>query len=234
MDKKLLGYVFTAVGFVNLLVINGVSNNILGFLTFLGLIVFGIILLSKEDTPVKTLFESIKNKNLTANTGNPATQLNIPQNVDGNKNLLNYLAYGAAALTAFSVFLPWIEASSSSNIGELSSNFNTEFSGISTGGGIFGLVLALVGIYLAYQNLKWAFVAGAINFIDGLAYTFGWLSNKTEFNSNADLGSEFGEYSIKSGTEPMIGLYLFTISSLLFVLFTLKNLKSSNQIPLGK
>ncbi|XQP84747.1 MAG: hypothetical protein ACOJUL_02270 [Candidatus Pollutiaquabacter aromativorans] len=51
---------------------------------------------------------------------------------------LNYIALGAAGLAAISVFLPWVEASSSASFGGYSANYSSGgISGISIGGGMF-------------------------------------------------------------------------------------------------
>ena len=135
---------------------------------------------------------------------------------------LNYIALGAAGLSAFSVFLPWVEASTSASFGGYSSSYSTGgISGIATGLGIFGLMAALAGGYMAFKNIKFAFIAGAINLLNGLAYMFGWFGAK----AGSSISSDFGGGYAKSSVDPQIGLYLFVLSSLIFVIFTLKNLK---------
>jgi hypothetical protein len=138
---------------------------------------------------------------------------------------LNYVALGAAGLAAISVFLPWIEASSSTSFGGYSSSYSTGgISGISIGGGIFGLLIALAGGFMAFKNMKWAFGAGAINFVNGLGYLFGWFGA----SSSGSFNSSFGGASASASVDPQIGLYLFVLGSLVFVIFTLKNLKEES------
>lgn len=139
----------------------------------------------------------------------------------------NYIAIGAAALTAVSVFLPWLELSSSASFMGQSASFSSgAISGISISGGMFGLILALVGGFLALKNSKWAFMAGLINFITGLGYIIGWFGHN-DFNTSVGFNSSFGGGSARAGVDPQIGLYLFVLGSLIFVLFTLKNLKGA-------
>ena len=96
-------------------------------------------------------------------------------------------------------------------------------SGISIdgGGGIFGLLLAIAGGFMVFKHIKWAFVAGAINFLNGLGYMLGWFGL-----GGASYSNSYGGVSAKAGVDPQIGLFLFVIASLVFVIFTLKNLKS--------
>jgi hypothetical protein len=135
---------------------------------------------------------------------------------------VNYIALGAAGLAAISVFLPWIEASSSASFMGQSASFSSGgVSGISIGGGIFGLLLALAGGFMAFKHIKWAFIAGAVNFLNGVGYMLGWFGV-----SGASYSSSYGGVSAKASVDPQIGLFLFVIASLVFVIFTLKNLKS--------
>jgi hypothetical protein len=136
---------------------------------------------------------------------------------------VNYIALGAAGLAAISVFLPWIEASSSASFMGQSASFSSGgISGISIGGGIFGLLVALAGGFMAFKHIKWAFIAGAVNFLNGLGYMLGWFGA----GGGASYSSSYGGVSAKASVDPQIGLYLFVLASLVFVIFTLKNLKA--------
>ena len=135
---------------------------------------------------------------------------------------VNYIALIAAGIASIAVFLPWVEMSSSASIGGYSANYSSGgISGISIGVGIFGLLLALVGGYMAYSHKKWAFIAGAVNFIDGLGYMLGWFSAR----GGASYNSSYGSGSAEASIDPKVGLYLFVLASLIFVIFTFKNLK---------
>jgi len=133
---------------------------------------------------------------------------------------VNYIALIAAGLTAISVFLPWVEVSSSVSLGGYTSEWSSGgFSGISFANGIIGLLLALAGGWMAFKNIKWAFIAGGVNFLNGLGYMLGWFSN----TGSGSYSSNYGSGS--AGVNPLFGLYIFVIASLVFVIFTLKNLK---------
>jgi len=137
---------------------------------------------------------------------------------------LNYIALIAAGLAAIAVFLPWVEATSSVSFGDYDSSYSSGgISGISIVGGILGLLVALGGGFMAFKNVKWAFIAGAVNFINGLGYMFGWFGA----SGGASYSSSFGGGSAKANVDPQVGLYLFVLASLVFVIFTLKNLKST-------
>ena len=121
------------------------------------------------------------------------------------------------------VFLPWLEVSSSVSFGGYSGSYSSGgISGISIGGGIFGLLVALAGGFMAFKNIKFAFIAGAINFLNGLGYMLGWFG--------ASGGSSYGGGYARASVDPQIGLYLFVLASLVFAIFTLKNLKGSNTV----
>ena len=135
---------------------------------------------------------------------------------------LNYTALGAAGLAAISVFLPWVEASSSASFGGYSATYSSGgISGISIGGGGLGLLVALAGGFMAYKNIKFAFIAGAVNFLNGIGYMLGWFSA----GGGGSYSSSFGGGSARASVDPQFGLYLFVLASLVFVVFTLKNLK---------
>ena len=135
---------------------------------------------------------------------------------------LNYIALGAAGLAAISVFLPWVEASSSASFGGYSASYSSGgISGISIGGGVFGLLVALAGAYMAYKNIKFAFIAGAINFLNGLGYILGWFGA----TGSGSYSTSFGGGSAKASVDPQIGLYLFVLASLAFAIFTFSNFK---------
>jgi hypothetical protein len=136
---------------------------------------------------------------------------------------VNYIALIAAGLAAIAVFLPWVEATSSVSFGGYSGNYSSGgISGISIGGGILGLLVALAGGFMAFKNIKWAFIAGAVNFINGLGYMLGWFGA----GGGASYSSSFGGGSARASVDPQVGLYLFVLASLVFVIFTLKNLKA--------
>ena len=144
----------------------------------------------------------------------------------------DYIILGLAALAAISVFFPWIEVSSSYNtnaisyggytIGAQSASYTSNgISGISVGGGVLGLLLSIVGGYLFYKNNKLAFIAAAINVLNGLGYIIGWFGYNSSFSASTSFGSS------KASFDPQIGLYIFVISSAAFAVLTFKNFKKS-------
>jgi hypothetical protein len=223
MDKKYIGYIIGITGLLNIILLYRIERNVIPFLTFLVAIIYGIYLLSKEDTPVKTLFDKLKN--YKDNMGKSNFSTSKETNIVGSSNQkINYIAIVAASLAAIAVFLPWVEATSSASFGGYSSSYSSGgISGISIGGGIFGLLLALAGGFMAFKNIKWAFIAGAINFINGLGYMLGWFGA----GGGGSYSSSYGGGSAKASVDPQIGLYLFVLASLVFVIFTLKNLKAT-------
>ena len=140
---------------------------------------------------------------------------------------VNYVALILSALIAISVFLPWVEASSSVDAGIFgSSSFSTGgFSGIQFSEGIFGLLLAIAGGVMAFKNIRWAFIVGILNFINGLAYMLGWFNSEGSGSYSFSFGSSSYSSSYSSSIDPLFGLYFFVICSLLFTVFTLKNVK---------
>ena len=134
-------------------------------------------------------------------------------------------------MSVISVFLPWFEYSTSAK----SDSFNVDmesavnFSGKSLDYPILGVIIILIGGFLAYKNFKWSFFAGFFNFMASLGYIFGWigLGNLGGLGiSEIDMDYSFGDASVSASFNPTLGLYLFCISSIVFVLFTLKYLKA--------
>jgi len=65
----------------------------------------------------------------------------------------DYLGIFFAALMTLSIFLPWVEASSSASMGDYSSSFTTgAISGISFPSGIIALILSIIGCVLSYYS----------------------------------------------------------------------------------
>jgi hypothetical protein len=133
----------------------------------------------------------------------------------------NYIAVVAAGIAAISVFLPWVEASSSATFMGQSASFSTGgISGISLGGGgLFGLLLALAGGFMAFKGIKWTFLTGAVNALNGLGYMLGWFGT----SSGASYSSSYG--SAKASVDPQFGLYIFLLSSIILAVSSIKNFK---------
>ncbi len=130
---------------------------------------------------------------------------------------LNYLALGAIAMAVFSILLPWVQVSGASGTYDISESFQPlTISGISIGYGIIGLLVALLGGYMAYKEYKWSFIAGIVNVIDGYGYLRGWFGAGTHDSGN------YGDATSRSTVDFKLGLYLFILASLAFIFFTLK------------
>ena len=139
-------------------------------------------------------------------------------------NKVNYLALGAVALTIISVFLPWLEVTGAG----VSTDEGFQpviISGISIGYGIIGLLVALAGGYLAYKQSKWTVIAGIVNFINGYGYLHEW------FGAGKHDSANYGDVTSRSSVDPKFGIYLFIMTSLAFIIFTLKYYKKKKAEP---
>lgn len=143
-------------------------------------------------------------------------------------NKTNYIALGAVGLTVISILLPWVEVS----VTDVSSEFNATpqlitVSGISIGYGIFGLLVALMGGFLAYKEYKWAFMAGLVNAITGYGYLHKWFGSAMRDSAN------YGDPTSSSSVDFKMGLYLFILASLAFMFFTMKYYKPKKDVSVS-
>jgi hypothetical protein len=138
------------------------------------------------------------------------------------KNENTPLPWIAAGVAAIAVFLPWVEVSSSVAFGSYQSSYSSGgISGIQIPGGIVGLLLTLLGGYMAFKKMKWSFVTGAINLFNGVGYLLGWFGTRGSFSSS------FGSGSASMGVDAKFGLYLFILASLAFVVLTFRYTKET-------
>lgn len=140
------------------------------------------------------------------------------------------IALAASILAIICIFLPWVEASTSANFGGYLGGYSSSYSsggisGISIGGGVFGLIVALIGGFMVFKKFKYAFIAGIANLFDGLGYILGWFGESV----NTSYDSSYFGVSASASVEPQIGLYLFVLASLIFVVFTTLNFKDSKK-----
>lgn len=114
-----------------------------------------------------------------------------------------------AGIMAISVFLPWIKLSLERiPYPDLYwDGSGSVFVGTELTSGIFGLLVALGGGFMAYKKHKWTAAAGVINLWIGIAQISGWISFQAGPMVNVS---------------SHIGLYLFTIVAFLFTNITMK------------
>lgn len=191
--------------------------------------------MSTERTPSTEMQSGTEIQPNTENPSSIGLQSNyeVPRHksVYEPKENVNIVALLAVAVSVISVFLPWFAYSTSAK----SDTFNMDMesavniSGKSLDYPILGVFIILLGGFLAYKNFKWSFFAGFFNFMASLGYIFGWIGMGNLGGlgiGDVDINYSFGDASVSASFDPTLGLYLFCISSIVFVLFTLKYLKS--------
>ena len=126
----------------------------------------------------------------------------------------------AAGVSVLSVFLPWLEATVTSSAGGRSMSMSSGgFAGTEFDGAILGLVLALAGGAMVYKQIKYAFAAGAINLIIGLGHMLGIFGEIQGANYNS------AYVSAKTSVSPKIGLIIFVLCTIVFMVNTYKDFK---------
>lgn len=146
----------------------------------------------------------------------------------GACSLATFVALLAAGIAAFSVFLPWLSAASDSllsmrNLSITVPGQTEAVSGHSVSGGMLGLFLTFAGGIMALRESKWAFTAGIANVLVGISYLlFAGTGDAGCVGSSFVTGSGIIPVSLTGMCNPQIGLYLFTGSSLLFAVFSLR------------
>jgi len=123
------------------------------------------------------------------------------------------------AIMTIATFFPWVEVGSSASfMGQTASYSTGGISGISTGHGVFGILLGVAGIALAWIGFKFALIVGVFGLIDAIALMLGWGSAGGSISGSG--------YSGSSSADPLWGLFLFAIASLAYLVVTVKQLKS--------
>ena len=152
-------------------------------------------------------------------TSNTSSQSNdMQQGISPKKSKANAWAIFIAGIAAISVFLPWVEASSSVSFAGYHGAWSSGgISGIQIGYGVFGLLMSLVGGGIAFTGNKWASIFGFINCIDGIGYIAGWFN----LNGNMSYNTSYGSGNVHAGVHPQFGIILFIIASLFFALVAL-------------
>ena len=138
-----------------------------------------------------------------------------------NYDKLDKVALISAGVALIAVFFPWIEATSSVNaMGMSHSSSSGGIAGINFGLGIVALLVSAGGGFMAYKQIKWAFVAGAINIFISFLYMFGIMTP-----SGGNFSSSVG--SASTSISPQWGLFLFTLASIAFLVKTIKHYRNN-------
>jgi len=131
------------------------------------------------------------------------------------KKTVPYIALVISLIAGVCVFLPWLRTEASGSILGFGAHMNVgdPLAGIKLPGGIPALIIALAGGTLALFKIKWSFVAGIANLINGLGYAFGWFKQGVKYESSV----------ARAGLDviPLYGLILFLVTSALFVVIAL-------------
>lgn len=152
----------------------------------------------------------------------------MPYYLHEQKENVNYWAITLSAIMAIAVFLPWAGVSAS-----LNSSYGNYHSDYSTGGiagisipviGIVCLALAIAGGLMASLRVKVTFLAGLINFINGLSCIFGWYNFGSSGSSTMSNGRI--DFHTSVSINPKFGLIIFVITSFIFAISTLGMLRS--------
>lgn len=130
-----------------------------------------------------------------------------------------------AALGLLSIFLPWLAISTSMNFNSFDyggsemadAAASMNISGIRTNGGIFAILVSIVGFLMVLKLPKYSFVCGAINSIIAFGYFMDWFMPSVSA-SYSNMGS-----SVSVSMDAKFGLYLFTISSIGFFIVMMKS-----------
>ena len=127
----------------------------------------------------------------------------------------------AGIVMVISVFLPWVEGSSSSSVMGYSSSYSTGgLPGTSTGYGLVAILLGVLGVFFVHKEYKFSIIIGVIAVLDAIALISGWGSFDTSISGNG--------FSAQSGLQPLIGLYLFALASIVYLIATLKYLRGNS------
>lgn len=132
----------------------------------------------------------------------------------------------SSIIVIISVFLPWIEITSTST--EISiETFNTRYiTGFSNTYGVVGLALGIISVFMFYSERKLALIPGYTIVFIGLIYIFEILQRGETTSSS--VGNYYS--SISYITEIQIGMYLFLISGVFCIISGFKFLKIDSKI----
>lgn len=127
----------------------------------------------------------------------------------------------AGIVMVISVFLPWVEGSASSSVMGYSSSFSTgRLPGTSLWYGWMAISLGVLGVFFVHKEYKFSIIIGVIAILDAIALISGWLSFDTSISGNG--------FSAQSGLQPLAGLYIFALASVIYLIATLKYIKGNS------
>ncbi len=139
-----------------------------------------------------------------------------------------FIALIAVAFMIISVFLSWIEVESSATVlGQKAFLSLGGITGVQTTAGIIGLVFSVIGgILVLFQNRIGSIVVGVLNVLNGLGHAASWsgfiVSTRVSFSGDG--------FSSEASWSLQIGMYLFLISSVVFLIGVISNENSRQSV----
>ena len=198
-----------------------IEGHILLFFAFCSAVFLGSILLCNADVglcrSVKGFFKSYSHA-----PKDSETQISCKE--CSHLPLFGFIALLVCGISIFAVLLPWLQTTELATMPIISIEKNVEptgiISGISLSGGIFGMLVAVVGGLLVLNQHKWSFMAGVINAGIGVMYLNDFpVSQSLCISSSFVAGNDFISPSLLGS--PQLGLYLFIGMSLLFTVLAI-------------
>lgn len=198
-----------------------IEGHILLFFAFCSAVFLGSILLCNADVglcrSVKGFFKSYSHA-----PKDSETQISCKE--CSHLPLFGFIALLVSGISIFTVLLPWLQTTELATMPIISIERNVEptgiISGISLSGGIFGMLVAVVGGLLVLNQHKWSFMAGVINAGIGVMYLNDFpVSQSLCISSSFAAGNGFISPSVLGS--PQSGLYLFIGMSLLFTVLAI-------------
>ncbi|HMX82922.1 MAG TPA: hypothetical protein PKZ72_06235 [Saprospiraceae bacterium] len=198
-----------------------IEGHILLFFAFCSAVFLGSILLCNADVglcrSVKGFFKSYSHA-----PKDSETQISCKE--CSHLPLFGFIALLVCGISIFAVLLPWLQTTELATMPIISIERNVEptgiISGISLSGGIFGMLVAVVGGLLVLNQHKWSFMAGVINAGIGVMYLNDFpVSQSLCISSSFAAGNGFISPSVLGS--PQSGLYLFIGMSLLFTVLAI-------------
>ncbi|HNJ15619.1 MAG TPA: hypothetical protein PK353_00315 [Saprospiraceae bacterium] len=198
-----------------------IEGHILLFFAFCSAVFLGSILLCNADVglcrSVKGFFKSYSHA-----PKDNETQISCKE--CSHLPLFGFIALLVCGISIFAVLLPWLQTTELATMPIISIEKNVEptgiISGISLSGGIFGMLVAVVGGLLVLNQHKWSFMAGVINAGIGVMYLNDFpVSQSLCISSSFAAGNGFISPSVLGS--PQSGLYLFIGMSLLFTVLAI-------------